>query len=71
MKFSFIGTDIRTGEQVAFAKYYDSNDLRYGTSFLNVYSWDNNGRRKDFRWKNFEKIGEMDPQKIEHFNKQD
>src|ERR1035438_7976681 len=59
MKFSFIGTDIGSGEQVAFAKYYDSNDLRYGTTFLNVYSWDTNGRRKDFRWKNFERIGEM------------
>ncbi len=68
MKFSFIGTDIRTGEQVAFAKYYDSNDLRYGTTFLNVYSWDTNGRRKDFRWKNFERIGEMDAQRIEQFN---
>jgi hypothetical protein len=71
MKFSFIGTDIRTGEQVAFAKYYDSNDLRYGTTFLNVYSWDTNGRRKDFRWKNFEKIGEMDGRMIEQFNNQD
>ena len=65
MKFSFIGTDIRTGEQVAFAKYYNSNDLRYGTTFLNVYSWDTNGRRKDFRWKNFERIGIMDTERID------
>jgi hypothetical protein len=68
MKFSFIGNDIRTGEQVAFAKYYDSRDLKFGTLFLNVYSWDTNGQRKDFRWKNFERIGVMDPQRIGQFN---
>lgn len=68
MKFSFIGNDIRTGEQVAFAKYYNSNDLRYGTTFLNVYSWDVDGRRKDFHWKNFERIGEMDVKLTEQFN---
>jgi hypothetical protein len=67
MSFSFIGNDIRTGEQVAFAKYYDSNDLEFGTSFLNVYSWDTNGRRKDFRWKNFERIGKLEAQKAEQF----
>jgi len=71
MKFSFIGTDIRSGEQVAFAKYYDTNNLKFGTTFLNVYSWDPNGRRKDFRWKNFERIGKMDTQKIAQFNKTD
>jgi hypothetical protein len=71
MKFSFIGNDVRTGEQVAFAKYYDSNDLLYGTTFLNVYSWDTNGRRKDFRWKNFERIGEMDAERKEQFYKRD
>ena len=60
MKFSFIGNDIRTGEQVAFAKYYDSSDLRFGKTFLNVYSWDADGHRKDFQWKNFERIEEMD-----------
>jgi len=60
MKFSFIGNDMKTGEQVAHAKYFDSNDIRFGKMFLNVYSWDENGRRKDFRWKNFERIEEMD-----------
>jgi hypothetical protein len=60
MKFSFIGNDMRTGEQVAFAKYYDTRDLRYGTMFQNVYSWDKRGRMVDFRWKNFERISEMD-----------
>jgi hypothetical protein len=59
MKFSFIGNDIKTGEQVAFAKYYDSRHLSFGTMFLNVYSWDTNGRRKDFRWHNFERIDGM------------
>ena len=52
-------------------EYYDSNDLLYGTTFLNVYSWDTNGRRKDFRWKNFERIEEMDAQLIEQFNNQE
>lgn len=60
MKFSFIGNDIRTGEQIAFAKYYDSSDLQFGKTFLNVYSWDANGHRKDFQWKNFERIEEME-----------
>ncbi|MGE5425056.1 MAG: potassium channel family protein [Syntrophothermus sp.] len=59
MKFSIIGNDIKSGEQVAFMKYFDSHDLRFGTIFHNVYSWDENGRRKDFRWKNFEKIDVM------------
>ncbi len=67
MKFSFIGNDIRTGEQVAFAKYYESSDLRFGKTFLNVYSWDANGHRKDFQWKNFERIEEMDVKLQEGF----
>ncbi len=67
MKFSFIGNDIRSGEQIAYAKYYDSDDLRFGTIFLNVYSWDTSGRRKDFRWKNFEKIAPPEPGITEAF----
>jgi hypothetical protein len=67
MKFSFIGNDIKTGEQVAYAKYYESAQIRFGKMFLNVYSWDTNGRRKNFRWHNFERIEEMDPEKIEGF----
>jgi hypothetical protein len=67
MKFSFIGNDIRTGEQVAFAKYYDSSEIRFGKTFLNVYSWDANGHRKDFQWKNFERIEEMDLKLQEKF----
>jgi hypothetical protein len=69
MKFSFIGNDIRTGDQVAFARYFDAGHLRFGTIFLNVYSWDINGRRKDFRWKNFEKIGPMEQNQIGSFYK--
>jgi hypothetical protein len=34
MKFSFIGNDIKTGEQVAYAQYYDSRHLAFGTMFL-------------------------------------
>jgi len=64
MKFSFIGNDIKTGEQVAFAKYYDSRHLSFGKMFLNVYSWDTNGRRKNFHWGNFERIEEMEPERI-------
>ena len=60
MKFSFIGNDIKTGEQVAYAKYYDSRHLSFGKMFLNVYSWDTNGRRKNFKWGNFERIEEME-----------
>jgi hypothetical protein len=67
MKFSFIGNDIKTGEQVAYAKYYDSRDIRFGKMFLNVYSWDPNGRRKNFRWGNFERIEPMDKEIAEAF----
>ena len=67
MKFSFIGNDIKTGEQVAYAKYYDSRHLSFGKMFLNVYSWDPNGRRKNFRWGNFERIEPMEPQAVTDF----
>ena len=67
MKFSFIGNDIKTGEQVAYAKYYDSRHLSFGKMFLNVYSWDPNGRRKNFRWGNFERIEAMEAQAMEGF----
>ena len=67
MKFSFIGNDIKTGEQVAYAKYYDSRHLSFGKMFLNVYSWDVNGRRKHFRWGNFERIEPMDPGMVKGF----
>jgi hypothetical protein len=67
MKFSFIGNDIRNGDQVAYARYFDSRHLRFGTIFMNVYSWDINGRRKDFRWRNFEAIEPMEQKLIEGF----
>ena len=69
MKLSVIGNDIKTGEQMAFAKFYDSSDLRFGKMFLNVYSWDANGHRKDFQWKNFERIEPMDPELVTLFEK--
>lgn len=69
MKISVIGNDIKTGEQVAFAKYYDSSDLVFGKMFFNVYSWDANGHRKDFQWKNFERIEPMEPELIQLFEK--
>ena len=67
MKFSFIGNDIKTGEQVAFAKYYDSRHLSFGKMFLNVYSCDPNGRRKNFKWSNFERIETMEQTVAEGF----
>ena len=67
MKFSFIGNDIKTGEQVAYARYYDSRQLSFGKMFLNVYSWDPNGRRKNFRWGNFERIEPMEKEVVEGF----
>ena len=67
MKFSFIGNDMRTGDQVAYAKYYDSSQLKFGKTFMNVYSWDENGRRKDFRWKNFEKIEILEESRTKEF----
>jgi len=67
MKFSFIGNDMKTGEQVAYAKYYVSNQIRFGTTFENVYSWDINGRRKNFKWKNFEKIELPEQNEIDRF----
>jgi len=67
MKFSFIGNDMKTGEQVAYAKYYDSRKLRFGKMFMNIYSWDINGRRKNFKWKNFERIETMEEKVKNHF----
>ena len=56
MKFNFIGNDIRSGEQVAHAVYYNSDNIGFGTLFQNVYSWDIRGHRTNYRWKNFEVI---------------
>jgi hypothetical protein len=67
MKFSLIGNDIKTGEQVAFARYYDSRQIAFGKQFLNVYSWDTNGRRKNFRWRNFERIEELEQEMVQRF----
>ena len=67
MKFAFIGNDIRTGDQVAHARYYNSEDLRFGKMFLNVYSWDTSGRRYNYQWKNFEKIEPVEEEKITRF----
>jgi hypothetical protein len=67
MKLSVVGNDIKTGEQMAFAKYFDSSDLVFGKMFMNVYSWDANGHRKDFQWKNFERIEPMEPELIRSF----
>jgi TRAP-type C4-dicarboxylate transport system permease small subunit len=67
MKFAFIGNDIRSGDQVALARYYDSNDLRFGKMFLNVYSWDTTGRRYNYEWKNFERIEPIPEKQVRDF----
>ena len=67
LKYNFIGNDIRSGEQVAHSVRYDSSMLRFGRIFLNVYSWDQSGHRKDFRWGNFEKIEPATEEEIRQF----
>ena len=67
IKYAFIGNDIRTGEQVAHAVYYDSTKFRFGRMFSNVYSWDERGRRVNFRWKNFEQIEPLEDDKMHEF----
>lgn len=67
IKFSLIENDIKTGEQVSFARYYDSRQIAFGQQLLNVYSWDNNGRRKNFRWRNFERTEELEQEMVQRF----
>ncbi len=67
VKYAFIGNDISTGEQVAHAVYYDSTKFRFGRMFDNVYSWDEHGRRVNFKWKNFEKIEPLETDLIDQF----
>jgi hypothetical protein len=67
MKYNFIGSDIKSGEQMAHSVHYDSSMLRFGKTFLNVYSWDSDGHRKDFRWKNFERIEEVGEEESQEF----
>ena len=69
IKYAFIGNDINTGEQVAHAVYYDSTKFRFGKMFDNVYSWDERGKRVNFRWKNFEKIEPLEKIITEEFVK--
>jgi hypothetical protein len=70
IKYAFIGNDISTGEQVAHAVYYDSTKFRFGGMFENVYSWDERGRRVNFRWKNFEKIEALRQESEMEFTKE-
>ena len=67
IKYAFIGNDISTGEQVAHAVYYDSNRIKFGRMFDNVYSWDERGRRVNFRWRNFEKIEPLEEEHRKEF----
>jgi hypothetical protein len=67
MKYNFTGSDIKSGEQVAHSVHYDSSMIRFGKIFLNVYSWDSDGHRKDFRWKNFERIEDASDEDIKTF----
>ncbi len=67
IKYAFIGNDIKTGEQIAHAVYYDSAKIRFGKMFDNVYSWDKRGRRVNFRWRNFEKIEPLEEEVMKEF----
>jgi len=67
MKFNFIGNDIRSGEQIAHSVYYDSTMIRFGRLFYSVYDWDVAGRRRNFQWKNFEKIDSLEENLIRSF----
>ncbi len=67
MKLNLIGNDIRSGEQVALAVFYDTHAIRFGRMFLNVYSWDSQGRRHDFQWDHFEKLEPLEDPEIRSF----
>ena len=67
MKFNFVGSDIKNGDQIAHSAYYSSDDIRFGRKFLNVYSWDTNGHRTNFKWENFEKMEELEDSRIKDF----
>ncbi|MCX6287922.1 MAG: hypothetical protein NTY96_12490, partial [Bacteroidetes bacterium] len=69
IKYAFIGNDINTGEQVAHAVYYDSTRFKFGKMFDNVYSWDERGRRVNFKWRNFEKIEPLEEDIRREFTK--
>lgn len=56
MKFSIIGYDVESGDQISHVALYNSKDIRFGKMFLNVYSWNQEGQRTGFHWKDFEKI---------------
>jgi hypothetical protein len=69
LKFNFVGSDIKNGDQIAHSVYFSSEDIRFGKKFLNVYSWDVRGHRTNFQWENFEKMEELENSKIEAFLK--
>jgi hypothetical protein len=67
MKLNLIGNDITSGEQVALSVFYDTRSIRFGRMFLNVYSWDAQGRRHDFRWGHFEKVEPLEEEVVRGF----
>ncbi|MBN1198752.1 MAG: two pore domain potassium channel family protein [Bacteroidales bacterium] len=67
MKYNFIGDDIRSGDHIAHSVYYDSGTIRFGRMFLSIYDWHHAGHRKNFQWKNFERIEPLEEWLVEAF----
>lgn len=67
MKYNFVGNDIRTGDQIAHAVYYDSTRIRFGRMFQSIYDWHHKGHRRNFRWKDFETIEPLEDRLIHGF----
>jgi hypothetical protein len=67
MKFTFFGNDIQSGDQIAHSAYYDSSMIRFGKWFRNIYDWDEKGCRRNFQWRNFEKIEHLPEADIQEF----
>lgn len=66
LRFTLIGTDIETGDSVAVVRYYHQNNIRFGKEFKPIYQWEN-GRKVRYRWRNFNQIEAMEPERIIEF----
>ena len=68
LRFTLVGTDIDTGESVVVVRYYHHPQLRFGKEFIRIYEWEN-GRKVRYRWRNFNLIEAMEPERIEEFKR--
>lgn len=69
LKYNFVGNDLRSGDQIARSVYYDSNMIRFGRMFQSIYDWHHAGHRKNFTWKDFEKIEPLEDDLEQGFKK--